>query len=526
MDPVGLIEGLKNLAAYPFPVDTVEVRHTHISVVFLAGRYVYKIKKPVQLGFLDFTTLERRRHFCDEEVRLNRRLAPTVYLGVVPVTATATGLEVEGSGDVVEWAVKMERLADDATLLERVRRREVEAPLLKTLACRLAHFHAAAERGAHISTFGRFDVVARNARENFEQSVAQQGITLSRAVFERLRVLTEATLERLRPLIEARAERGLPCDTHGDLHLDHVYIFPERAPPADLIVIDCIEFNERFRYSDPVADMAFLYMDLQFRGRSDLAGVFADAYFRAANDDEGRDLLALYTAYRAAVRGKVEGFKLAEKEIPESERSAALTRARAHWLLALGELEPSIRKPCLLLVGGLPGSGKSTLARGLAAQTGFCLIRSDAVRKELAATTTEGQADGIYTREWTERTYSECLRRAELLVFEGKRVLVDATFRQEKHRRTFFEAAVRWGVPALMLVCQAEPETIRRRLHERREDISDADWLIHVQAARSWEEAGSPALGERRVLSTEGTPEQAGARALAELRSVGLYGAG
>src|SRR5438034_1293400 len=176
----------------------------------------------------------------------------------------------------------------------------------------------------------------------------------------------------------------MPRDTHGDLHLDHVYLFPEKKPPADLVIIDGIEFNERFRYSDPVADMAFLVMDLRFHGYHDLAQAFADAYFQAAGDEQGRTLLPFYTAYRAAVRGKVEGFELLEKEIPAAERAAALERARAHWLLALGELEQPAQKPCLVLVGGLPGTGKSTLAQGLAQRAGFQVIRSDVVRKQLA----------------------------------------------------------------------------------------------------------------------------------------------
>ncbi len=329
---------------FQYPVGVVAVRQTHISVVFLAGPYVYKIKKPVNLGYLDFTTLESRRHFCEEEVRLNRRLAPTVYLGVVPVTRTATRMEFEGQGETVEWAVKMARLPEEATLEQRVNRGEIDPASLENLAQRIAQFHRDAEAGSHISEFGRFETVARNVRENIEQSADHVGVTLSRTVFERLSELTEEALIRHRPRIEARAERGVPRDTHGDLHLDHVYLFPERQPPADLVVIDCIEFNERFRYADPVADMAFLVMDLAFHERKDLACAFADAYFNATNDAEGRELLPLYSSYRAAVRGKVEGLELQEKEIPAIERAAALLRARRHWLLALSELEEAAAK--------------------------------------------------------------------------------------------------------------------------------------------------------------------------------------
>jgi aminoglycoside phosphotransferase family enzyme/predicted kinase len=522
MEPSRLIEELSRPAAYPAGVERVEVRQTHVSAVFLAGRHAYKVKKPVEFGFLDFRTLERRRHFCEEEVRLNRRLAPAVYLGVVPITRGADGLKVEGDGAAVEWAVKMVRLPEEATLRERLLRGEVGAARLEDLARRLAAFHAAAEGGGPVASFGRFTVVAGNARENLEQPAAAVGVTVSAAVFERLRALTEGALARLRPLIESRAARGVPRDTHGDLRLSHVYLFPERAPPDDVVVIDCIEFNERFRYADPVADVAFLYMDLVRAGRRDLAEAFAAAYFTAAADGEGRALLPFYTAYRAAVRAKVEGLRAAEAEVPADERAAAQARARGHWLLALGELEASGRRPGLVLVSGLPGSGKSTLARGLAERSGFAVVRSDVVRKELAGGAA-GRED-IYTPEWTERTYAECLRRAEGLLWEGKRVLVDATFREEERRRTFLEAATRLGVPGLLLVCRARPEVVRERLAARRGDVSDANWRVYLELAAQWQPPGTPTRSAWHEIDTGGEREQALAAALRALAEAGLEG--
>jgi aminoglycoside phosphotransferase family enzyme/predicted kinase len=527
MDLEHLIGALSDASAYPSHVEKIEVRHTHISVVFLAGPHVYKIKKPVALGFLDFSTLEKRRHFCDQEVRLNRRLAPTVYHGVVAVVHTPAGVRVEGRGDVVEWAVKMARLPEDATLEKRLQRGEVDQALVAALAERVAAFHLHAASGENIAAFGRFDVVARNARENFEQAEPQVGGTLSRALFDRLRALTEDALGRLRPLIEERAVQGLSRDTHGDLHLDHVYSLAERQPPDDLVIIDCIEFNDRFRFADPVADMAFLVMDFAFHGRRDLAQVFADAYFRASKDEQGRALLPFYTAYRAAVRGKVEGFELAEKEVPAAERTAALTRARAHWLLALGELDRPGRRPCLVLAGGLPGTGKSTLARGLVEHAAFSLIRSDAVRKELAGLSDDKPArssfsEGIYTPEWTERTYAECLLRTERQLFEGSRVVVDAGFRAERRRREFLDLAARLAVPAVFIVCKAEPEEARRRLNERQGDASDADWAVYRQAAQQWEE---PSAVVRQVLwpvHTGGTSEQVLGNVRQRLRELAL----
>jgi aminoglycoside phosphotransferase family enzyme/predicted kinase len=522
MDLAGLIEALSSPAAYPQPVENVEVKQTHISVVFLAGEHVYKLKKPVNPGFLDFSTLEKRLHFCREEVRLNRRLAPDVYLDVVPVVRTADGLKWEAEGEAIEWAVKMRRLPEEATFLERLRRGEVGVELIDSLAGKIAPFHRTAETNERIAAFGRFDCVARLVRDVFTNSAPQVGKTVSSAVFDRIRILTEQTLSRLCSLIENRASRNRTRDAHGDLHLDHIYYFPDKEPPADLVIVDCIEFNERFRFIDPVADIAFVVMDLAFHGRRDLARAFADAYFRAAEDEEGRELLPLYAAYRASVRGEVEGMLVMEKEVPEAERRAAEKRARAHWLLALSELEEPGKKPCLLFMAGLPGAGKSMLAQTLAEKAGYCLIRSDVVRKELA-TQTRSAGEKMYSPEWTERTYAKCQRRAEQLLFEGKRVLIDATFREEMQRRIFLEAAIQWGVPGGMLLCRAEPDTVRRRLQQRQDDASDADWSIYVQLATSWEEPGAFTQRYCHVISSEGGPEEGSSRALEVLRQMGLY---
>lgn len=524
-----LIAALLEPAAYPDPVREVEVRQTHISAVFLAGNYVYKVKKPVAFGFLDFSTLAKRRHYCEEEVRLNRRLAPEVYLGVVPVTRSGQGLRVEGDGAVVEWAVKMRRLPDEATLQSRLQRGEVDVGVMEILAHKIAAFHAQAESSPRVAAFGRFEVVAGNARENFEQSVAHRDTTVSGAVFARAQTLTEDTLARHRSLIAGRAERGVSRDTHGDLRLGHVYYFPDRKPPGDLVIIDCIEFNERFRFADPVSDMAFLVMGLKLRGRRDLAQAFSEAYFVASGDVEGRELLPFYTSYRAAVRGKVEGLKMARPEIADTDRDAALMKARGSWLLALGELEAPRQKPCLGLVAGLPGTGKSTLAQALAERAGFCVIRSDVVRKELAGVTEKQQCasafgEGIYAAEWNERTYAECLDRAERQLFEGKRVLVDANFRREAWRRAFLEAATRWGVPGILMLCQAEPDLVRDRLASRRDDASDADWSVYRKAAETWEEPGPSTRSALRTIATGESVDHALTQAVETLQLWGVYG--
>jgi aminoglycoside phosphotransferase family enzyme/predicted kinase len=520
-DLAALIASLARPDAYPFAVDAIEVHQTHISVVFLAGDVAYKVKKPVRLPFLDFGTLERRRHFCEEEVRLNRRLVPDVYLGIVPVTADG---RFEGDGEPIEWAVKMRRLPAHATLEARLEREEVTSRHLDVLARKVAAFHAAA---APCAGHASFAAVAANARDNFAVAAAQVGRTVSATVYERLVQLTEEQLQRHGPLIAARAGRGVPRDTHGDLRLEHVYLYPDRPPPDDVVVIDCIEFSERFRCADPVADMAFLVMDLIAHARRDLAAAFADAYFAAADDAEGRALLPFYTAYRALVRAKVEGIELDEPEVSPDEKQRVHRRAHAHWLVALGELEAAANRPALVLVGGLPGAGKSTLARGLGARARFHVLRSDVVRKQLAGVpeqqpATIGYQQGIYDAAWTQRTYDELLRRAGVILAEGERVIVDASFRTEAHRRQLLDAARAWGVPALMLHCVADEQAVHRRLAQRRGDASDADWAVHLRAAADWATPQAATLRAYRLVATDDAVEVVLERAMAVLIAAGL----
>lgn len=523
-----LLGGLADPSAFPIPAHTVEVRQTHISAVFLTDDYVYKVKKPVDYGFLDFSTLEKRRHYCDEEVRLNRRLAPDVYLGVVPIAEVDGRLCFEGEGEPIEWAVKMRRLPDDATLAYHLAHGDVDAATMRNLGARIASFHATAESGPQVDIFGHFAAVAGNARENLEQSRDQIGSTVSPAVFTRIESLTEEALAVHRSLIEERADRGVPRDTHGDLRLDHVYIFPDRQPPENLVVIDCVEFSERFRFADPISDVAFLVMGLNLKGRRDLGREFLEAYLDAADDKQAVSLVAFYTAYRAVVRGKVEGLKLSRAEIAEADRQIASTKSRGSWLLALGELETPHRRPCLLLVAGLPGTGKSTLARAICKLANLQLIRSDVVRKELAdaageqsttATPAEtGFGEGIYSARWNRRTYGECLRRARQLLFEGERVLVDANFRTDADRRDFLDAATQLGVRCGVLVCHTDSQIVRTRLANRRGDASDADWSVYVGAAESWQEPGPRTQAVLQTIDTGGSLENSVAQAIEVLQ--------
>ncbi len=503
MDLPQLIDALSQPGVYPEPARQVETRQTHISVVFLLDTVVYKVKKPVKLEFLDFSTLQQRHHDCEQEVRLNRRLAPSVYLGVVPITQTPSGVQVEGDGEVIDWAVKMRRLPENANFAKRLAEGRLDRDDMQLLAQRLAAFHNSAETSPAIAAFGDWEHVAANASGNFTETVTHIGITVDPEVHQRLLNRTKEHLHRLRSRIEQRQRRNMPRDTHGDARLEHVYRFPDQPPPDDLVVIDCIEFNERFRYADPVADLAFLLMDLLFADARPLANELIRFYFAAANDPDGEELLPFYVAYRALVRAKVEGIQALEPEVTADERRSAQERARAHWLLALGQLEPPRRRPCLLLVGGLPGTGKSTLAAELGTRASFTVLRSDVIRKELA----QGVAGvDLYSDAWSDRVYDECRQRAERALLAGERVLVDANFRQQARRQPFLELARRLAVPVRFLVCQADPGLVQDRLAQREDDVSDADWAVYQQLASQWEEPGPVWTGRMVTLDTE--PEQ------------------
>lgn len=524
-----MTKALARPGAFPFPPASVEVRHTHISVVFLADDLVYKVKKPVDFKFLNFLTLKDRKKFCDAEVVLNSRLAPGVYLGVVPITMTPSGPVFEGEGEAVEWAVKMRRLPDEATLAQRLKNTTLDETVFTRLGARVAEFHAGAANGPEIAAHGSFETIAFVSRQNFEQSESHAGVTVNATVLDRLKAANERELARLKPLMEARAARGMTRDVHGDLHLDHVYHFPEKTPPDDISVLDCVEFNDAYRCSDVVADAAFLAMDLIFKGRRDLAEKFTDAYFEASGDSEGRGLLNFYIGYRGAVRGKVEGFLATDGNAPEEKRAGAVKSARAHWLVALGALESPRRRPALVLTSGLPGSGKSRIAADLEGSGGFTRIISDVVRKELAGLNPTQSAKtefggGIYTSEWNEKTYAECLARAEKALFEGKRVVVDASFREESNRRRFLALAGDYGVPAVIFHRTAPESVVRERLSRRgANSISDADWEVHRKFALVWEEPSPEVAGITVEIPHLEDKREPLNLSLAALERLGLY---
>ena len=463
-----LVRALLHPRAYAHAVARVDLIETHISWVLLAGDRVYKVKKPVDLGFLDFTTLTRRRRFCREEVRLNRRLTHDVYLGVVAITGRPPRVRVGGRGRAIDVAVAMRRLPADRMLDQLVRSGAAAPALLEAIGHVVARFHAGAATGGEIDALAGLPTIRRNWTENFQQTADFGEAIFPAAWRERLRTYVDTFLAAGGARFAARVSRGRARDCHGDLQAAHVCCV------EPLQIFDCIEFNHRFRYADTASEIAFLAMDVERLGRPDLAMCFLNAYLEESHDYDAVPLLDFYRAYRAFVRGKVLGFQAAA-------RAEAAREARDDFALAVRYTEPRAG-PRLLVTSGVVGSGKSTVARALAARIGGIVVRTDAVRKHVAgvpltARSASGLDAGIYTPEMGERTYAEAFRIAGELLAAGWSVVIDGAFSTAAKRGRARRLARQARAPFTVLWCDAPDAVLVERLRRRERDpaeVSDA----------------------------------------------------
>jgi uncharacterized protein len=482
-----LVETMTRPSFYPHHPDMVELIQTHISYIFLAGEYVYKVKKPVDFGFLDFTTLEKRRHFCGEELRLNQRLAPQLYLAVVPITRSALGgLELAGPGDPVEYAVKMRRLPEERMLKRLLAEGKAEPAIMDAVADKLASFHAAAETGGEVDAIGGVEAVIANWDENFVQTEPFVGRTVSAADHAFLRDYVSSFVTRRRSLLESRVAKHRVRDCHGDVHLEHVCVLDD-----GIAIFDCIEFNQRFRYSDVASEVAFLAMDLDFNGYQGFAERFVRAYQMASGDEELGRLVPFYKCYRAYVRGKVIGFRLDDPAIDATAKGEAAAAAGRYFQLARG-YAARFEEPTLVLMCGLMGAGKSVLATALAGEVGAEQIRTDVVRKELQLIDPsehrfEEFGRGIYSPEVSRLTYQEALDRAAERLRAGASVIIDGSYQRRAERLNAARVAQALGVAFVVIECTCPEDTVRRRLDARLTQAgepSDGRWdLFHEQKA-------------------------------------------
>lgn len=503
----GLVDFLSRPESYPEHPAAVVRHETHISLVFVGETSAYKIKKPVNFGFLDFTTLDRRRFFCREEVRLNRRLAPDVYLGVVPIYKTTTGYSFSArkGGACIEYAVRMRRFPEDRLLSYLVDRGRLLDGALGEVGTLIGLFHNRA--CAHKNDpFGSIEIVQTNTEENFEQIAPYRGAMLDDSAYSRLVSYTRGFMESHGRLFHARKREGFVREGHGDLHSRHVCLI---RPP---VVVDCIEFNKRFRIGDVLEDISFLLMDLEYSGRFDLSAALLDVYSSVIPEAADIDLLRFYKVYRAVVRGKVEGFTAGA--LPDGEgRKAAAHRAGNYYLLAEHYAGGHGSGFNPIVFAGVSGSGKSAIARALF--DGARVITSDLVRKEIGGIPAGKHAyveygAGIYDPAMTERVYGAMAEKATSAAKGGLKVVVDATFLAASQRTRFYETCVREGLNPFFVFCFAGESTLRKRIAQRMAegtDVSDAHIAVLErqlgEAEEPWE---LPSFRVMRLDTTEDTP--------------------
>jgi aminoglycoside phosphotransferase family enzyme/gluconate kinase len=466
-----LVEALRDPACYPHPVDRVVVLETHISYVLLAGEYAYKLKKPVRLPFLDFSTPQLRRRYCRDELRLNRRTAPQVYLDVVPIGGDLRAPRVGVGGPALEHAVRMRRFSQEGLFSRLAARGALQEEHVEALAGALARFHGAIAGGAVPGGIGTAEAIRAPAMENFNEILALRPNGPARDALEALRRWTQAEGAALAPTFEARRRGGFVRECHGDLHLGNVVSIGGEA-----VLFDGIEFAPRFRWTDVMADAAFPFMDLT-RGMERLAWRFLDRYLQRTGDYEGLAVLRFYAVYRAVVRAKIAAVRAGQLGHDDPRRLDAL--AELDEYLELARRLASRHPPVLALMHGVSGSGKSTAAQALLEALGAVRLRSDVERKRLhgldpAARTDSAVGGGIYTAEAGERTYRRLAELARTALSAGYPVVIDAAFLERPRRDGLREVARACNAAFRIVSCFAPPEVLRERVGRRSHDIADA----------------------------------------------------
>ena len=481
-----MIAALLEPGAYTHPVDRVELVETHISWVLLAGEFAYKFKKPLDLGFLDFRDRERRLHYCREELRLNGRLAPEIYLGVVGARQGPAGWRVGPLVAGAEPAVRMRRFPDDARLDHRLESGRLTANALEAFARELARFQRGLPPARPGDGFGDAAAVARPALANFDAMPEGQLDASGAGALAALEAWTRQSAEPLAHRFDARLATGFIREGHGDLHLGNLVVLQDR-----IVAFDGIEFDPALRWIDLQSEVAFLLMDLESRGHGELGWRFYNAWLAALGDYDGLDLLRWYLAYRHLVRAKIDGIRLAQGALSPAEEARLRARQATHIDCAGRHADPPM--PWLVLMHGLSGSGKSRLARRLAPRLPAAWVRSDLERKRLhdldpAAAAPAAVGVGLYGAEATAQTYARLAEIARTALRARVSIVVDAAFLESDRRQAFIDMAGECGGRAVVLACEAPPGILRERVLARRNDPSDAGLeVLEAQLAQGIE---------------------------------------
>jgi aminoglycoside phosphotransferase family enzyme/predicted kinase len=497
-----LIQALHNADCYDHPVREIRLVETHISWVLLTGDYAYKIKKPVNLGFLDFSTLDKRRFYCEEELRLNRRLAEALYLGVIPITGTPSSPRLNASGEAIEYTVKMIQFSEEARLDRMLARGELRTTHIDLLAQELAEFHDRIAIAGVDRPFGDPEHIHEPVRENFDQ-IRPRIEAADQNQLQRLQTWSELTFTELRTMFEDRKRRGFVRECHGDAHLANMVWHDGRV-----LLFDCLEFSENLRWIDTMSEVAFVTMDLDDRGRTDLARRALNTYLEHTGDYEGLAVFRFYQVYRALVRAKVARIRSWQSDLSDEEKRRVREEYLGYATLAMRYTQ--VHQTALIITHGLSGSGKTWYSQSLLENFGAIRLRSDVERKRLyglASHARSGSAidSGIYTAEAGRRTYARLAELARTILRAGHAVIVDAAFLKRHQRDQLRVVADQLRVPFVILDVQAPESILRTRLHRRarqEHEVSEADLAVLDHQLASHEPL--TADEQRHVLVVDG----------------------
>jgi uncharacterized protein len=494
-----LIQQMLSPEFYPHPVtQPIESIQTHASYVLLTGDFVYKLKKPVNFGFLDYSTVEKRHHFCTEEIRLNQRGAKELYLEVVPIAKQDNNYAFGTAGEVVDYAVKMVQFPQSALLSNMFEAGTIGTTEIEDMGRVVADFHANARRSEYISSFGTIERIRESIDDNYNQTTKYIDRAQTQAQYTETKAYTDRFLREHGELFQERINNGFIRECHGDLHLRNICRWHDKT-----LLFDCIEFNEPFRFVDTMYDVAFTVMDLEARGRKDLANRFLDTYAEQSGDWAGLQVLPLYLSRQAYVRAKVSSFLLDDAGISDRDKEVAAQTAGAYYHQAWAYTQPHQGK--LILMAGLSGSGKSTLGKYLAQKIGGIQLRSDAVRKHLGGIALSEKGDAsLYTPEMTARTYDRVLELGSKLAAQGFTVILDAKYDRVSLRAAVIDLAQSRSIPLQIVHCTAPEQVLRARLEQRTGDIADATVDLLASQQADWEDF-TPA--ERGYLITVDTTQ-------------------
>ena len=501
-----LINALLNPALYVHAVDKIELVETHISWVILTGDFAYKIKKPVNFGFLDFSSLQKRKFYCEEELRLNRRFAPQLYLGLVTITGTEDLPSFQDDGEALEYAVKMKQFPSESVLSNLLDNGDLRERHMDRLAQKIAEIHDKAAVADPESKFGLIEAVTQPVSENFLQIREHLQAPEILKQLEKLETWSNGAKRRLQTNISKRKQQGYIRECHGDLHLGNIILLQEKVIP-----FDCLEFNENLRWIDVLSEIAFLIMDLDNRQRPDLSRRLLNRYLEYSGDYSHLAMLQYYMVYRAMVRAKVNALQLNQAETEQQQINASLQQCQDY--ITLGNLYIADRKPILIITHGYSGSGKTTISQFILEAIPAIRIRSDVERKRLFKDQTSANNEveknndthaeinaGIYNNESSAKTYDHLRMLAEDIILAGLSVIVDAAFLQAEQRQQFSQLAELLNVPFRIIDCHADHSILEQRISARQiygDDASDAslDVLLHQQ------ENNAPLTEEELLLS-------------------------